>query len=74
MYDKRYRDWRANEITREIAREARVHAALQTRRSDPVNPTLSVRFKIRLWLTTMTATATGKIRHFSASASRLARS
>jgi len=74
MNDKLYRNWRANEITHEIAREARIHSALQTRHADPVNPTLSVRFTIRLWLTKMTATAKGKVRYFSASVSRPARS
>ena len=39
MYDKRFRDWRANELSREIAREALL---LTARRSRPVdsNPRL----------------------------------
>ena len=74
MNDKLYRDWQANELSREIARETRVLSALQTRPADPVNPTRSVPFKIQQWLVTMSASAKGKLRHLSASASRPAAS
>ena len=71
MSDKLYRDWRANELDREITRETRIRLALQAQPADPANlATHPVRFSMQLWLVTMSAKARGTIRHLSASASR----
>ena len=70
MYDKLYRDCRANEISREVARETRITAALQTERVESASPARSVRSGIQQWLATVPANAMAMVRRFSASASR----
>jgi len=71
MSDKLYRDCRANEISREVARETRISAALQTERVESARPARSVvRSGIQQWLATVPANAMAMVRRFSASASR----
>ncbi|HEX3301552.1 MAG TPA: hypothetical protein VHR64_01645 [Thermomicrobiales bacterium] len=68
MSDKLYRDWRANELSREIAHETRVLSALQAQSTEPIHRT--ARFSIQQWLVAMSVNAMVKVRHFSVSASR----
>jgi hypothetical protein len=65
MSDTLYRDFRANEISREIARETRMHSVRQARCADSVHPAHSLRFEIQHRLATMTASASAKVRHLA---------
>ena len=70
MSDKLYRDWQANEFSREMARETRISSALQSRPADPVNPTHPMRSSIQERLAVMSASAKGKVRQLTTSAGR----
>jgi hypothetical protein len=74
MSDTLYRDFRANELSREIARERLISSALQTRPADLVGLIHSVRFSIQERFTMKSASARRMVRHFSTLARRPARS
>ena len=70
MSDKLYRDWQANELSREIARETRISSALWSQPADQVRATHSMRLSIHERLAMMSASAKGKVRQLTTSAGR----
>ena len=63
MCDKSYRDWRANELSREIAREAQIAAARERRPDDSNSQFPTFMQKLSLQITMIWTDARKKPRH-----------
>jgi hypothetical protein len=62
MADKLYRNYQASELTREIARETQIQAALQARPVNLSNASNPIRFTVSRRLVTLFAGARSKAR------------